>query len=289
MIRPGSFLACALPLVASLGGLSAARAQNAPPVLPMPKDCGASSANDIANSVLPNVAEALRTKKRIVILAIGATSATMHGPVRGGYYAIVKKSVEAAYKPVKVEIVHRGFSGELAENAAGRIKTEVALTGADLVLWQLGTADALARVPPEDFAEDVTNQIRWLKARKVDVILVGVRYSPHMVRDSSYMALRETVAKVAAAEKVIRLGRFEAERALAQAKRDKVEGFSLTDGTEASYVCTAEYLARTITAGIFVRKNPPQDGPPPPVPAPNLNAPQTTPGAPAGQPPAPKL
>ena len=77
-------------------------------------------------------------------MCIGATSASLRGPVSGGYFAVVERYLEAAFKGLDVQVVHRGVSGELAADAAERIKTEVALTNADLVLWQLGTADALA-------------------------------------------------------------------------------------------------------------------------------------------------
>jgi lysophospholipase L1-like esterase len=60
-------------------------------------------------------------------------------------------------------ILNRGVSGEMAEDTAERIRSEVALRDPDLVLWQLGTNDALARIPPQDFEDTVRPTIRWLK------------------------------------------------------------------------------------------------------------------------------
>ena len=83
--------------------------------------------------------------------------------------------LESTFKGLDVEVVHRGVSGELAADAAERIKTEVALNDADLVLWQLGTADALAQVPVAAFYVTVTQtsattitidgRMRWGKLR----------------------------------------------------------------------------------------------------------------------------
>ena len=88
----------------------------------------------------PNVSAALRDRKKIRILAIGATSIARRDSAPGGYHAIIEQFLERTFKGIDVEIFNRGVSGELARDAAERIKTEVALTEADLVLWQVGTA-----------------------------------------------------------------------------------------------------------------------------------------------------
>ena len=94
-------------------------------------------------------------------------------------------------------IVHRGVSGELAANAGARIKTEVALADPDLVLWQLGTADAFAQVPVADFHVAVSETIAWLKEHKIDVILVGLRYARSMAKDLHYQAMRAAIDDIA--------------------------------------------------------------------------------------------
>ena len=93
------------------------------------------------------VSIALRDRKKIRILAIGATSIARRDSAPGGYHSIIEQFLERTFKGVDVEIFNRGVSGELARDPADRIRTEVALTEADLVLWQVGTADALARMP----------------------------------------------------------------------------------------------------------------------------------------------
>ena len=168
----------------------------------------------IAQSPLPNVSTALKQRKKINILAIGGTSASLRGPVSGGYYAVVERFLEATFQGLDVEIVHRGVSGELASDAAERIKTEVALNSSDLVLWQLGTADALAQVPVEEFQTTITQMVEWLKEHKIDVILVGLRYTRSMVRDEHYQAIRAAIQHVAKEQNVLRISRYEAEETL---------------------------------------------------------------------------
>lgn len=255
-----SILALFAALFAALAGPVWAQAPGE--IAAVPKECVGPGISEVQDPSLPNVAEALRERKKIVILAIGATSATTRGPIRGGYYAIVERILEKAFKPLDVVIIHRGVSGELAADATNRIKTEIALTKADLVLWQVGTADALAHVPVYEFRNTVKSQIRWLKEHKVDVILVGLRYAESLAKDPYYLGIRNIIADIARDEKVIRLRRYDAEQALSKLNKDTAEGFDFAQNSEASSICTAEYIARAIAAGVFIKKGPQRPGVP---------------------------
>jgi acyl-CoA thioesterase-1 len=253
------YMRCAQSIAAVLAAVAVAWASWAhgqgPALAPVPKACEAPGANVVAASPLPNVAVALKERKKINILAIGATSASLRGPVSGGYYAIVEHFLEATFKGLDVEVVHRGVSGELAGDAADRLKNEVALTNTDLVLWQLGTADALAQVPAEEFYAAVTQTVIWLKEHKIDVILVGLRYAHSMVKDAHYQAIRLAIQQIAKEQNVLKIGRYEAEETLEKVRREQ-GGMPMTEAetTEADYVCMAEYLARAIASGLFLRE-----------------------------------
>ena len=249
-------------VAAVLAGMAAAVAssaygQSVPGLAPVPKACETPGLTVIAASPLPNIATALKERKKINILAIGATSASLRGPVSGGYYAVLERFLESTFKGLDVAVVHRGVSGELAADAADRIRNEVALNEADLVLWQLGTADALAQVPVADFQQDVTQTVEWLKAHKVDVILVGLRYARSLAKDAHYQAIRSAIKEIANTHNVLRIGRYQAEETMERIRREHAEvPISQAEVSEASYVCMAEYLARAIAAGLFVKERP---------------------------------
>jgi len=264
-VRRALTIAATLVAVAA-GAPCVVHGQRGQVLAPVPKACETPGLSVIADSPLPNIAIALKERKKINILAIGATSASLRGPVSGGYYAVIERFLESTFKGLDVEVVHRGVSGELASDAAERIKTEVALNDADLVLWQLGTADALAQVPVADFFVTVSHTIAWLKEHKVDVILVGLRYTRSMVRDLHYQAVRTALQEIAKDHNVLRLGRYEAEEILERIRREQGDvPMSQAEVSEASYVCMAEYLARAIAAGLFVREpsplKPPEKSP----------------------------
>ena len=256
-LKNASLLAAAL-IAAVLAWASAVRGQGAPVLSPVPKACETPGAQVIADSPLPNIVAALKERKKITILAIGSTSASLRGPVSGGHYAIVERFLETTFKGLDVQIVHRGVSGELAADAAERIKTEVALANADLVLWQMGTADAMAQVPVADFYAVVSETVAWLKQRKIDVILVGLRYARSMAKDLHYQAIRAAIQDIAKKQNVLRIGQYDAEETLEKLRHEQGVLMSDTEVTESNYVCMAEYLARAIATGLFVREHPPK-------------------------------
>lgn len=245
--------AIAIVLVAIAALPVLAQGTGGPVMTPVPKACETPGTQVISASPLPNIAIALKDRKRINVLAIGSTLASLRGPVSGGPYAMVERFLESNFKGLDVNIVYRGVSGELAADAADRIKNEVALTGADLVLWQLGTADALAQVPVADFYATVSETVRWLKDHNVDVILIGLRYARSMARDAHYQAIRRAIGDLAREQGVLRIGRYEAEEVLDKLRREQHDALSEAEVTESSYVCMAEYLARAIASGLFLK------------------------------------
>ena len=187
------------------------------------------------------------------ILAIGASPGRINA--RGGDYTdLIETMLHSALKGVTVVMINRGVSGELAANAATRMKNEVALDEPDLVLWQVGTNDALAYVGADEFAATLKGQIDWLKAHKVDVVLVGLQFAPPMLRDAHYIKIRETLRNVAAQEKVIVVRFFEAMQIIDAAKHEGVAPVADEfERSEAGYNCLAQYVARAITLGAFAK------------------------------------
>lgn len=243
-------------LALAVGGRTNAQSTPEPPTVS--KECGETRASD---TPLPNSAVALQQRRKIKILAIGASPLAVLGAGRGANQPLLERILERAIKGLDVEIVNRGFSGELAEAAGERLKIEVALNQPDIVLWQVGTNDAMAQVPVETFELAVSNTVRWLKAHNVDVILVGLHYARHLGRDEHYQAIRASLRRVAGAENVLRIGRYEAMEVLTRTMsangQPEPEDFGLS---EAGYNCMAQYIARTITVGIFAKA--PKPAPP---------------------------
>ncbi|MGB7258767.1 MAG: SGNH/GDSL hydrolase family protein, partial [Pseudolabrys sp.] len=186
---------------------SAPSAAPAPATAPFSKYCQVGATSIADESPLPNVAAVLAQRKTLRILTIGASPGRN---AQGSYSGLIESILEKALKGIDVVMINRGVSGELAANAATRMKNEVALEEPDLVLWQVGTNDALAYVSADEFAATLKDQIAWLKAHKVDVVLVGLQFASQMLRDAHYAEIRDTLRKVAAQENVIVVRFYEA-------------------------------------------------------------------------------
>jgi len=252
-------------------------ASQQPAPAPYSRDCQIGSTPIVEESSLPHVAAALQSRKQIKILAIGA-SPIMSRRVNSGQGETMRHLLKQAVQGLDVVMINRGVSGELSAQAAVRIKNEVALTEPDLVLWQVGTNDALAYVPLDDFANTVEDTLGWLKEHKVDVVLVGLQYVGQMALDDHYKATRDLLRKIAAKENVMIVRRYEAQQFLERAESG---GGGLVpdefERTEAGYICLAQYMARAITLGIFGPKFKAMMSPqaaPAPSPAPQPSEPQ---------------
>jgi acyl-CoA thioesterase-1 len=245
--KTGFACAVAIFLLITLNG-TPVRAQSSSTV-PLSRDCQPGNTAIATESTLPNVAAAMQQMKPIKILTIGASSGKR--ATRGGYAALIEQMLERAIGGLNVIMINRGVSGELAANAATRIRTEVALNDPTLVLWQVGTNDALAYLPVEELETTLRDTIRWLKEHNVDLVLVGLQYVNQMARDDNYKAVREVLRRVAAEEKVMIVRHYEARQFIAEATKAGPELFDEVERTGAGYDCLAQYVARAITLGAF--------------------------------------
>ncbi len=215
--------------------------------------CAVASATSAPAVSLPQIATALRENRKINILTIGASSASARGAGRN-YYDVIETYLETAFKGLDVEILDRGVSGELARDAAERIKLEVALNEIDLVLWQVGTFDAMARVPTDAFEQTLIDTTRWLRSRKIDVVLIGLHYLRDLRDDDGYQAIRKILQRVVDQEKILRIGRYEAGETLEKAMElNKLapDEFAMT---AEGYACMADAVARALATGLFAKQ-----------------------------------
>ncbi|VTZ27813.1 GDSL family lipase [Methylocella tundrae] len=236
------------------------RAEEAPaPVAapPLSPSCEVPAVDIATPASLPNFAAALQKHQAVHILAIGSSSTVGIGSSGSNksYPSLLEAILEHALKGVDIIVVNRGLPGEVAESTSERIRNEVALSKPDLVLWQLGTNDALARVSPADFEATVQSTIEWLKENQVDVVLVGLQYAPRLARDSNYAAIRDALKSIAAKENVLYISRYDAMRFIAQTRANlqlmSRDNFHLND---LGYQCMAEHVAHAVIISLFMKR-----------------------------------
>lgn len=232
-------------------------ASQPPPAPPLSPPCDVPATDIAAPATLPNATQALQKGEKIRILAIGSSSTFGSGASSKSlsYPSQLEGILEHALRGADIAIINRGIPGEVAEITAERIKSEVALRKPDLVLWQLGTNDALARIPPQEFESTVRSTLRWLKENQIDVVLVGVQYTSRLARDANYIAIRNSLQKIAAEENILYVRRYDAMRFIAQTRANlqlmSGDNFHLND---LGYQCMAEHVAHAVIVSLFVKR-----------------------------------
>ncbi|WP_158808396.1 SGNH/GDSL hydrolase family protein [Beijerinckia sp. L45] len=254
----GAAIACCVLLSTpafAIDPIPSPAAQQTPPALS--PQCDVPAADIAAPAPLPNVTKVLAEHGTLHILAIGSASSAGLGSTAGvkSYPVQISDILESALKGVNVEIANRGVGGEVAQTSADRIRSEVALMKPDLVLWQLGTNDALSRVDPDQFTDVVKTTIEWLRDSGIDVVLVGLQYTSRFAKDESYDAIRQALQKIATDEKVLYVRRYDAMKFIAQTRANlhlmANDNFHLSDlGNQ----CMAEHVARAMIANLFVKR-----------------------------------
>jgi lysophospholipase L1-like esterase len=248
-------------VIAAVPTLLPAAAADAAAPPPLSFECRVKCPIFDGRAPLRTVRKAIRSKKPIRVLAIGSSSTTGIGASSplASYPVRLENDLEGLLKGFDFQVISRGVNGEVAENASERMKLEVAELKPDLVVWQVGTNDAMARVGLSAFATELQNTLKWLADNKIDVVLIDPQYVERLSQDAEYKGIVETIAKVAAEKRVLLVNRFDAMADLAKQKGNTAylarDQFHLND---LGYRCMAEYAARAIVAGILQAESEPQ-------------------------------
>jgi len=222
--------------------------------------CAVPTSEIAAPAPLPATIVRLEGNQPLRILAIGSSSTWGVGATsrRKNYPSQLEAMLERVLKTVPIEVVNRGVSGETAEATADRLRIEAALLRPDLVLWQVGTNDAVQRVSVESFERTVSETVAQLRKKNIDVVLVGLQYTPKYARDEHYFAIRDALKRVAAEHNALYVRRYQAMEHISKTKSNLQmmadDDFHLND---LGYQCMAEHIAHAMTANLFVRRRKP--------------------------------
>ena len=202
---------------------------------------------------LQAVKAALREKRPVNVLSVGSSSAGLGGSM--SYPVRLENALERSLPNVEIDVTARGLPGEVASGAGERLRGMIAEVEPDLVVWQVGTNDALARVDIDAFGEALRDTVQWIKSHDIDVVLIDPLFTASLADDESYNDLVHRVQEVAAQEGVPLVRRYEAMRFLsAGGDHDDDDAhmlgrhFRLND---LGLRCMAEHVTRAITLSLL--------------------------------------
>ena len=189
---PGAIVGLTL-LAALLAAAAPARAEDAAASCDVPAYLLATE------SVLPKVADAIKSGHPLDILVVGSRSSTINNTSDASAYpgrleAALKAKLPAVAVNVSVEIQAKKTAEEVA---AGIVKL-VEAKKPTLVIWQTGTVDAMRSVDPDDFRGAVDEGVAALQNAGADVIMMNLQYSPRtetMISAPPYLDNMRVVAQ----------------------------------------------------------------------------------------------
>ncbi|ODA67904.1 hypothetical protein A7A08_01071 [Methyloligella halotolerans] len=196
--------------------------QTEPPRTELPKPKYTAAPNCVGDdgprpqpASLKTFPKALQSDNPLTVLVVGP-AAYDDGPFASeeSYPNRLARYLKSIFKDQKIEIISRNISGEVAFDAADRMRAEVTDTHPDLVVWQAGSADALARVDLAEFESAFTETLDWLKQNDIDVVLVDPRYVPELADDPAYRRIVGAIWYYAATRDIPLVRRYDMMRSL---------------------------------------------------------------------------
>ncbi|MCS6779414.1 MAG: SGNH/GDSL hydrolase family protein [Geminicoccaceae bacterium] len=210
------------------------------------------------------IVRALREANRLRIVALGSSSTEGTGASRPehAWPARLEAILDARFPKDEVEVVNRGKGGETAAQNLARLEADVIRLAPDLVIWQVGTNDALQGLEPELVAARVREGIRRLRALGIEVILMDSQWLPDPGRDERVERMSAVLAGVAVEEGVAIFPRHELMEAWVETGALPPEALIGPDGlhmTDESYRCVAERLSDLFPATLAAEEATPAD------------------------------
>jgi acyl-CoA thioesterase I len=202
---------------------------------------------------LRSVRRAARFNRQVRVLAIGSSSTVGLGASSptATYVARLEPTLQGVLKGINFHVVGRGMSGEDAQGAANRMRKEVEDAKPDLVIWQVGTNDALRHVDLDKFKNCLKTTLAALAAMGVDVVLINPQYGQVLIQDAYYQQIVAAIGDVARDAGVLIVDRFDAMRELQRKRGDRfylsADSLHMND---VGYRCMAEQLVRAIIGSL---------------------------------------
>ena len=147
--------------------------------------------------------------RRLEILAIGSSSTEGIGATSPANAYPEQLEVELSHDDgVAAYVRNAGVGGELAVKTLQRLKAALKTHWPELVIWQVGTNDALVGVDESLFRATVESGVAAARAAGVPLLLVDPQFVPKAPDETRYERFVSIVDEIGARDHVPVLSRF---------------------------------------------------------------------------------
>jgi acyl-CoA thioesterase-1 len=204
---------------------------------------------------LPTLAEQLRQKHPITIVAIGGatTAGTAAGNAETAYPHRLEAALKHRYPDVPITVINKGVSRETAQQMVDRFARDVYAFAPTLVIWETGTYDAAQSIEMEVFAGALEAGLANLREHQVDTMLMNMQYSRTTASVINFEPYLDAMQHTADVADVYLFRRFEmmkywSENGVFNFANVPPEGRAAL--AAAVYECIAERLTEAIEYGV---------------------------------------
>lgn len=204
-----------------------------------------------SHAVLAPLAEKVAQGRPLAILAIGSSSTEGIGASAKDktYPARLQALLAKAWPKSRIEIVNAGIGGETAPQTLVRLETALIERRFDLVIWQVGTNDAVKGGDLDTFRDMVGEGIRLVKKAKTPLAILDPQFFPSMRNPANYERFVTAVTDVAQRANVPVFTRYETMREWHANDAEAFKAALWTDGfhmSDAGYDCLARDMANAL-------------------------------------------
>lgn len=210
----------------------------------------------VPESVLTVDAHLTRTREWVQksgTLPILVVNTAKPNPARSdaSYPALLEKELTARLPGPRVSVAVSNLPGATAHEMLPAMDTAVAEQHPALVVWQVGTMDAMRNVGPDGFGAALASGIAQTHARGADIVIMDMQYSPQTSQLITFQPYVDYVEWVTQNNDVFHFPRYEMMRHWieegrvtigSESKEDKLKAFTFVHG------CVGRLLAQTISA-----------------------------------------
>lgn len=204
-----------------------------------------------SNVTLSDLSSRIGQGRPLSILAIGSSSTEGIGASAKDktYPARLQALLGRAWAKTPVEIVNAGIGGEIAPQTLMRLEKALAARRFDLVIWQVGTNDAVQGGDIEKFRAMVADGIALVKRSGANLAILDPQFFPGIREPARYLGYVEAIAEIARGQAVPVFTRYDTMREWHRYDAGAFTAALSTDGfhmSDAGYDC----LARDMSAAL---------------------------------------
>lgn len=214
--------------------------------------CPASVPSLARAGTLRELAEDVQARQPVRIVAIGSSSTEGVGATSRAkaYPAQLEEHLKALWKLDTLKVENAGIGGETADQTIARLEAAVA-GDPDLVIWQVGTNDAVRGSDEEQFRALLVRGIGAARRAGVDIVLLDQQFYPGIEDLERYRRYVRIVREVGREQGVSVFSRFALMRGWADQSAEELRSMLAPDGfhmSDRGYACLTRSLGGALAS-----------------------------------------